>query len=168
MIRLQQLQQQSLNQGSSGSVIDDNCSTAATIDSNSTLGAAVGGGRALSPVSAYSRSGRLSRENSTTSASRGRRRRSGSRASTTTSTSSPSFPTGNFIPDNASDTSASVPWLGSSHSDMAFYIAEAQMLTRENEMLKRRIRELERQVSELSSKSSAAGSDVASPGGTTS
>lgn len=136
LIRLQHLQSQS--------AIDDNSSTAATIDSASTTT-----GRARSPVSAsMSRraSGRLSRENSA------RRPRSGSRAS---SASSPSFQAASFINDNVSESSASVPWLGSSHSDLGFYIAEAQMLTRENEMLKNRIRELEKQVADLSTKGSA-------------
>lgn len=139
LIRLQHLQSQT-------SAIDDNSSTAATVDSASTTT-----GRARSPVSASSMSrrgsGRLSRENSA------RRPRSGSRAS---STSSPSFQAASFINDSVSESSATVPWLGSSHSDLGFYMAEAQMLTRENEMLKRRIRELERQVADLSSKGSTA------------
>lgn len=139
LIRLQHLQSQS-------STTDDNSSTAATVDSASTTT-----GRARSPVSASSMSrrdsGRLSRENSA------RRPRSGSRAS---STSSPSFQATNFNSDSANESLSSVPWLGSSHSDLGFYMAEAQMLTRDNEMLKRRIRELERQVADLSSKGSTA------------
>lgn len=39
--------------------------------------------------------------------------------------------------------------LGGSRDEASFYMAETQMLTRENEMLKKRIRELERQVLDL-------------------
>ena len=39
--------------------------------------------------------------------------------------------------------------LGGSRDEASFYMAETQMLTRENEMLKKRIKELERQVTEL-------------------
>ncbi|RPB06264.1 hypothetical protein P167DRAFT_580854, partial [Morchella conica CCBAS932] len=110
---------------------DDGMSTAATIDSASTTAPASRRG-----------SGRLSRENSA-------RRPSGS-----------GVVAASFIGDEGAAGGGNVPWLGSAHSDMAFYVAEAQMLARENEMLKRRIRELEKQVAELGAKASGGGEGV--------
>ncbi|KAF8457598.1 hypothetical protein BDZ91DRAFT_744138 [Kalaharituber pfeilii] len=128
MIRLQQIQ----NQQSVGTD-DGNSSTGATYDSASTTN------RARSPgVSSVRRTG-LSRQSSFN------QHRPASRASST-HTSSPSLqPVGNLGLGGEEG-----QWLlGGSRDEASFYMAETQMLTRENEMLKKRIRELERQVAEL-------------------
>ncbi|KAI5785064.1 hypothetical protein DFH27DRAFT_487638 [Peziza echinospora] len=131
MIRLQQIQ----NQHAQGTD-DGNSSTGATFDSASTTTRARSPG--ISSSSALRTS--LSRQSSFNY------HRPASRSSSTHATSSPSL-----LP--AANTSIPIEegqWLlGGSRDEAGFYMAETQMLTRENEMLKKRIRELEKQVSEL-------------------
>lgn len=135
MIRLQQIRNQQLLP----SCDDDKVSsTGATFDSvNSTrarspgaLSAATGGGRRVG----------LSRQPSFTH-SQGR---PVSRASSTHTSSPMLQPLG----AGAEETTGGF-LLGGSRDEASFYMAETQMLTRENEMLKKRIKELERQVTEL-------------------
>jgi len=133
MIRIQSMQ--------AGSTDGDTHSNAATVDSTSTRA-----GRPRSPMSAtISRRGsnRLSRDGSYY------RPRSVSRAS------SPGLTAGG---DSASESST---WIGT--RDPAFYIAENQMVKRENDMLRRRIRELEKTVAELTKASTGGTTNDATP-----
>ena len=133
MIRLQQIQ----NQQNPGGSEDAASSTGATFDSSSTTT------RARSPGVA-SVDSRFRREGE-------RGLRASSRASSTRATGSPALgPVG-----AVTGVLEEGHWnLGGSRDEASFYMAETQMLVRENEMLKKRVRELERQVTELSTSTS--------------